>query len=91
MNGLYDPIDPRITTDCLVLRVDENDFKILVGRVLIDPVGIQNPQIRTPTTNTFLGSGFERALIFELIHTLIGRLACCKQIVLSQRLYGQKL
>lgn len=32
------PVDAGITTDGLVLRVDKDDFVVLVGRVLVDPV-----------------------------------------------------
>jgi hypothetical protein len=38
VNWLDDPVDAGITTDGLVLRIDENDLKVLVGRVLVDPV-----------------------------------------------------
>ena len=40
MDGLNNPAYAGITADGLVLRVDKNDFEILIGRVLIDPVGI---------------------------------------------------
>jgi len=33
-----DPVDTGITTDSLVLRVYEDDFVVLVGGVLVDPV-----------------------------------------------------
>lgn len=39
---LHDPVDARVTTNSLVLRIDENDLEILVSRVLVDPVGIEN-------------------------------------------------
>ena len=38
MNGLHDPIDPRVSADSFVLWVYEDDFEIFVGRVLVDPV-----------------------------------------------------
>lgn len=38
--GLDDPVDARITANGLVLRVDEDDLEIFVGRVLVDPVGV---------------------------------------------------
>lgn len=38
MNRVDDPADTRILADCLVLRVDEDDLEVLVGRVLVDPV-----------------------------------------------------
>ena len=40
MNGLHNPIDTGIATDGFVLGVNENDLKVLVCRVLIDPVGV---------------------------------------------------
>jgi len=79
-----DPIDPSIPTNSIyllatnsvsrvdtVLRVHKNNFVIFVCRILIYPVGIQNPQIGTFTTNTFFCCRTQRSLIFELIHTLI--------------------
>ncbi len=38
VDWLDDPVDARITTDGLMLRIDEDDLKVLVGRVLVDPV-----------------------------------------------------
>ena len=35
-----DPVDTGVTADGLVLRVDENDLVVLVGGVLVDPVGV---------------------------------------------------
>jgi hypothetical protein len=38
VNWLDDPVDAGITADGLVLGIDEDDLKVLVGRVLVDPV-----------------------------------------------------
>ena len=38
VNRIDDPADARILADCLVLRVNEDDLEILVGRILVDPV-----------------------------------------------------
>ena len=40
MHGLHDPVDARIAANGLVLRVDKDDLEILVGRVLVDPIGV---------------------------------------------------
>lgn len=40
VDGLDDPIDTGITTDGFVLRVNENDLKVFVCRILVDPVGV---------------------------------------------------
>lgn len=38
MDGLDDPVDAGIAADGFVLRVHEDDFVVLVGAVLVDPV-----------------------------------------------------
>jgi hypothetical protein len=76
VNGLDDPVDAGITTDGLVLRIDEDDFEVLVGRILVDPVGVEDAKIGGTTTDTLFSSGSERSLVFELVHTLVGGLAC---------------
>ena len=37
-----DPIDTRVPANRLVLRVDEDDLKVLIGGVLVDPVRVEN-------------------------------------------------
>ena len=75
MDGLDNPVNARITADGLVLRVDKDYLEILIGRVLIDPVGIENPQIGAAAAHAFFGGGFERALVLQLVDTLVGRFA----------------
>jgi len=75
MNGVDDPADARITADGLVLRIDEDNLEVLVGRVLVDPVRVENTQVGAATSDTLLGSRLERSLVLELVHTLVGRLA----------------
>ena len=38
MDGVDDPVDAWITADSTMLRVNKDDFKVLVGAVLINPV-----------------------------------------------------
>jgi hypothetical protein len=76
VDWLHDPVDAGITTDGLVLWVDEDDLVVLVCRVLVDPVGVEDAEVGATTADTFFGSGSEGALIFKLVHTLVGRLAC---------------
>ena len=76
VDGLDDPVDARIAADGLVLGVDEDDFVVLVRRVLVDPVRVQDAQVGAATADTLLGSRLERALVLELVDTLVGRLSC---------------
>jgi len=75
VNRVDDPVDAGITADSLVLRVNEDDLEVLVGRVLVDPVRIQDTQIGTTATDTLLCGGLKRSLVLQLVHTLIGWLA----------------
>jgi hypothetical protein len=42
MHGVDNPVDSGISTYSLVLRVNQDDLKILVGGVLVNPVGIKD-------------------------------------------------
>lgn len=70
-----DPVDAGVTADGLVLRVDEDDLVVLVGGVLVDPVGVQDAQVGATATDTLLSGGLEGALVLELVDTLVGGLA----------------
>jgi hypothetical protein len=37
---LDDPVDAGVPTNSLVLRINENDFEVLVSGILVDPVGV---------------------------------------------------
>jgi hypothetical protein len=80
VNGIDDPADARVAADGLVLRVNEDDFEVLVGRVLIDPVRVENTQVGATTSNTLLRSRLQGSLVLQLVHTLVGRLACRESI-----------
>ena len=72
MNRVDDPVDTSILADGLVLRVNEDDFEVLVGGVLVDPVRVEDTQVGAATTDTLFGSGTEGSLVLELVYTLIG-------------------
>lgn len=75
MNGVDNPVDARILADGLVLRVNEDDLVVLVGRILVDPVGVENTQVGASLANTLLSGGSEGSLVLELVDTLVGRFA----------------
>lgn len=76
VHGLDDPVDAGITADGLVLGVDKDDLVVLVGRVLVDPVRVEHAEIGAAAADTLLSSRLERALVLELVDTLVGGLAC---------------
>ena len=75
MDRLADPVDASIAADSLVLGVDADDLEVLVGRVLVDPVGVQDTQVGAAAANTLLSGASETTLEFEVINTLADGLA----------------
>jgi hypothetical protein len=75
VDGVDDPVDAGIDADGLVLGVDQDDLVVLVGRVLVDPVRVENAQVGAAAADTLLSGGLEGALVLELVDTLVGGLA----------------
>ena len=76
MNRLDDPVDSGVSADGLVRRINEDDLEVLVCRILVDPVRVQDSQIGTPATNSLLSGRSEGSLVLQLVDTLVGGLAC---------------
>jgi hypothetical protein len=71
VDGVDDPVDASITTDSLVVRINKDDLKVLVGSILVDPVRVQDTQVSALAANTLFSGGLERALVLELVDTLV--------------------
>ena len=76
VDGLDDPVDARVAADGLVLGVDADDLVVLVGGVLVDPVGVEDAEVGAAAANTLLSGGLEGTLVLELVDPLVGGLAC---------------
>jgi hypothetical protein len=83
VNGVADPVDAGITADGLVLGVNEDDLEVLVGGVLVDPVGVQDTQVGATAADTLLSGGTESTLVLELVDSHVGGLACTRRIKLT--------
>lgn len=84
VDGFGDPVNPGITADGLVVGIHEDDFKVLVDTVLVDPVRVEHPQVAASATNSLLSNRPQAALGLELVDTLMHRLAVggtCKDSV----------
>lgn len=75
MDRFDNPIDAWIIADCFVLRINQYHFEVFVGGVLVNPIRVQDTEIRTSTSDTLLSCRFEGTLVLELINALVGRLA----------------
>ena len=86
VDGGADPVDAGITADGLVLGVDEDDLVVLVGGVLVDPVGVQDAQVSGAAANTLLSSRLESTLVLELVDSVVGGLACSRNRTLAKKI-----
>lgn len=75
VDRVADPVDARIATNSLVDRIDEDDFEVLVGTVLSNPVRVENTETTAFAANAFLGLRAKAALELELVDTHVGGLA----------------
>ena len=71
MNRVADPINSRIVSDHNVLGIDEDDFKVLVGGILVDPVRVQHTEIGGGATSTLLSNTSQISNKLKLVDTLI--------------------
>jgi hypothetical protein len=85
VDRVTDPVDAGITADGLVLGVDEDDLEVLVGGVLVDPVGVQDAQVSGAAADTLLSSGLKSTLVLELVNTVVGGLACSRNRTLAKK------
>jgi hypothetical protein len=71
VHRIADPVDARIAADSLVVWIYEDDFKVFVRGILVDPVRVEHTHVGAATAYTLLGRGTQRALVFELVDTLV--------------------
>lgn len=69
-----DPVNSAVLADGFVRRVHKDDLEVLVCAVLVDPVRVQDAQVGASSTDSFFSGGAQRALVLELVDTLVGRL-----------------
>lgn len=72
VDWVTDPVVTSISSDSLVRWINKNDFEILVSRVLVNPVRVQDSQVGGTTTNSLLSSSSQSSLVFQLVNTLVG-------------------
>lgn len=74
--GVDDLVDVGIVMDGFVLGVDEDDFEVFVGGVLVDLVGVEDVEVGVMVVDMFFSGGFEGVLVFELVYILVGGFVC---------------
>merc|ERR1719234_1013419 len=62
------PVDFRVPGDCRVVDVNHYHLIVLVGRVLANPVGVEDAQPLKPPSHPFLSNGLQVPLRLLLVH-----------------------
>jgi len=75
VHWLGDPVNTSIPTNSFVVRIHKDNFVVLVNTVLVHPVRVQDSQVSTASSNTFLGGTPETALGLQVVDTLADRFA----------------
>ena len=75
VHWLGDPLGVRISTNGLVVGIDQNDFVELVGRVLSNPVRVQDTERSKTTSSTLLGDGLLASGVLQLVNSVSLRLS----------------
>lgn len=81
VDGLSNPVVSGVVADSIVLGINKNNLKVLVGRVLVNPVRVQDTEVTSTTANTLLSSSTERSLVLKLSNTLVGGLTVGSTLV----------
>jgi len=72
---LADPVGLRVPSDSLVERINHNNFIILVTRILIHPIRVENSQVSALPTSSLLCNTALVTLELEFRDTLMLRLS----------------
>ena len=54
VNSIADPVHPRVIPNGIVCRINKDYFKVFVCGILIDPVGVENPQATKLSASSLL-------------------------------------
>lgn len=65
------PVGAGVVANLLVVGVNENDFIVLHGSVLIDPIRVEHAQIGVLASDLFFSDTLQVAFKFELVDTLV--------------------
>ena len=66
-----DPVDSSVSSDCFVVRVDQNNFKEFVCSVLSYPIGVEHSQISGSSADSFFSDSSVGSVGLELADTLV--------------------
>jgi hypothetical protein len=71
MNGVDDPVDTGIVTDLGVGGINEDNFVVLHGGILVDPVGVKDAEVGELASDLLLSNGLKVTLELKVVNTLM--------------------
>ena len=74
VNRRNNPIDAGVVSNGNVVRINQNNFVVLVGGILVDPVRVEHSHVHGVATSALLSDGTKVTSILELVDTLVLRL-----------------
>lgn len=66
-----DPVDAGVVADLGVRGIDQNNFVVLHGGVLVDPVRVKNAEVAELAPDLLLGDALEVAVELQMVDTLV--------------------
>lgn len=72
VDRVSDPVVGWVVSDSVVGRINKDDFVVLVGGVFVDPVGVQDSQVGSSSTDSFFSSDLQGLLVLQVVDTLVG-------------------
>jgi len=71
VHGVDNPIDAWVIANLEMGRINQNNFIVFHGGVLVHPVGVEDTQVSKFTSHLLFGDGLKIALEFNLFNTLV--------------------
>ena len=71
VHGVHNPVDTGVVADLLVRRIYQNNFVILHGGILVDPVRVEDAQVGEFASGLLLGDTLLITLSLDLPDTLV--------------------
>jgi len=71
VHGVDNPVNPRVPTNLGMARVNKNNLIVLHSSILVNPIRIQNSQVRILPSDLLLSHRLQISLEFQMVDTLM--------------------
>mmetsp|Transcript_45403 Transcript_45403/g.92753 ORF Transcript_45403/g.92753 Transcript_45403/m.92753 type:complete len:211 (+) Transcript_45403:170-802(+) len=71
VHGSHDPVDARVVANNHVGRIHADHLKVLIGSILVNPVGVEDSHVHGVSAGSLLGNSSEVTGVLQLVDTLV--------------------